>query len=118
MTIRATCLAPKFEYNGSWGVWGSCQTCGRVAWDHEQADPLADIRAVITAKHTPPAMRPITPTGEIMTKIIELDDDGRADLSDLGWHTRYYVHVGDDGVIVLTPDPKAIDPDRVPDDAP
>ncbi len=112
-TNHATCLTPSFEWNNTWGVWGTCQSCARLAWDHEQADPLADIRAHITNKHRPPVMRPVTPTGEIVMssdrideKVIEISDDGVLDLTGIGRHSRYDVRVHTpSGVIVLLPVP-------------
>lgn len=37
-----TCQAPEFAQIAH-GVWGVCIRCQRLAWEHEQADPLADI---------------------------------------------------------------------------
>jgi hypothetical protein len=37
-------MQPRFEFIEDRGYWSECRTCGRLAWDHEQADPLADIR--------------------------------------------------------------------------
>ncbi len=35
------CRTPLFEWEGCW--WGACTKCGRLAWDHEQANVGADI---------------------------------------------------------------------------
>jgi hypothetical protein len=35
------CDNPEFEWIGIW--WSPCLKCGKLAWDHEQSDPLQDI---------------------------------------------------------------------------
>ena len=66
-----TCPTPNFEWyadaesNPEQGWWGPCTECGRRAWDHEQADPLQDLRNTIALaqnpglrrEHYPPTMR-------------------------------------------------------------
>lgn len=59
------CMHPRFEFLEEPGVWSQCLACGRLAWDHEQADPLADIRNYMqmrfddgTSRDYPPTMRP------------------------------------------------------------
>jgi hypothetical protein len=60
-----TCPDPRFEWLGE--AWSPCVECGRLAWDHEQADPTADIRTVMReaadAKpwQHPPVMRKVAP---------------------------------------------------------
>lgn len=56
------CQRPDFVWIGGW--WSPCTACGRLAWDHEQADPLADVHNHIEAARTgrgpqtcPPVMR-------------------------------------------------------------
>jgi hypothetical protein len=56
------CPDPYFEYIGGW--WSPCLYCGRLAWDHPQADPLQDLRNTIKAAEQnlpyhqfPPTMR-------------------------------------------------------------
>lgn len=56
-----TCLAPEFVWVAERGVWTACVECGRLAWDHEQADPLADLQAAMAGRagaDSPPTMRP------------------------------------------------------------
>lgn len=36
------CPVPEFVWLGIF--WSPCIRCDRLAWDHEQADPLADLR--------------------------------------------------------------------------
>ncbi len=38
------CPVPEFRFNHLAKWWEACVHCGRLAWDHEQADPLQDIR--------------------------------------------------------------------------
>lgn len=39
-----------FRWLGS--AWSRCERCDRLAWDHEQSDPIADIRnALYAAAH-------------------------------------------------------------------
>lgn len=49
------CPEPRFQYIGGW--WSPCTQCGQLAWDHEQADPLQDLRNQIrvTAERLDPA---------------------------------------------------------------
>lgn len=56
------CPDPQFRFLGGW--WSPCLTCGRLAWNHEQPDPLADLRNQIHAAQLglgpevyPPVMR-------------------------------------------------------------
>ncbi len=62
-----TCTQPHFEWLG--GGWSACTACGRLAWDHEQADPLQDIRNMLRERpgddptKYPPAMREVMPDG-------------------------------------------------------
>jgi len=51
------CADPAFEWVAERGWWSACTNCGRLAWDHEQADPLADMRDVLAGSNTPPNMR-------------------------------------------------------------
>jgi len=44
------CPTPTSSWIATAGVWSACTSCGRLAWDHEQADPLADIRAVVQGR--------------------------------------------------------------------
>jgi hypothetical protein len=48
------CPEPEFGRRGQ--TWTACQQCGRLAWDHEQSDPLEDIRNVMRRLDKPPAM--------------------------------------------------------------
>jgi hypothetical protein len=54
------CPDPVFVYNYILKHWTTCIPCGRPAWDHEQADPLADMRNYLAelrgAAPIPPAM--------------------------------------------------------------
>jgi ribosomal protein L37E len=52
-----TCPDPAFKWNGS--TWSFCTRCGRAAWDHEQSDPLADLRNVRNQVHASPVMRSV-----------------------------------------------------------
>lgn len=58
------CPAPEFRYLPERGVWSACVHCRRLAWSHEQADPLADLRIMHAAgpdwdpSRHPPVMRP------------------------------------------------------------
>ncbi len=61
-----TCPDPHFTFDETLQVWGSCETCGRLAWYHEQADPLQDMRNSIIMyrdgrhpREFPPAMKPL-----------------------------------------------------------
>lgn len=56
------CRDPRFTWLGPY--WSPCQSCGRLAWDHEQADPLQDVRNYLEqisrgldGSHFPPTMR-------------------------------------------------------------
>jgi hypothetical protein len=58
------CTDPDFRWVDECGWWSPCASCGRVAWEHEQADPLADLRNQYTMylnhghpRDYPPAMR-------------------------------------------------------------
>jgi hypothetical protein len=63
---KPRCSTPEFVFNGL--NWPECVHCLRLAWDHEQADPMADIRATAAAmasgsynpRDYPPIMKPIT----------------------------------------------------------
>ena len=61
MTSPVTCADPGFTWIEEHQHWSACTQCGRLAWAHEQADPLADIRNVVrnlgTGLHSLPAMR-------------------------------------------------------------
>lgn len=51
------CPAPEFVWARHRRAWTACLKCGRLAWDHEQADPLADIQACLRGEwFTGPAM--------------------------------------------------------------
>lgn len=59
------CPNPEFAFNHAHGWWGACTSCGRYAWAHEQADPLADMRKTLHMWRTggdpsqyPPTMKP------------------------------------------------------------
>lgn len=59
------CAYPDFTWIPAEGCWSACHHCGRLAWEHEQADPLADMYATAhmwtTGTHPsyyPPAMKP------------------------------------------------------------
>lgn len=57
------CAQPHFPFDAMRGWYLACTACGRLAWDHEQADPLADIRNTVREMHdglptSPPVMRP------------------------------------------------------------
>jgi 5-methylcytosine-specific restriction endonuclease McrA len=45
--VTYPCEAPEFVWQGQW--WSACVRCHRLAWDHEQADPLEDTRNFIRA---------------------------------------------------------------------
>ncbi len=61
-----TCHNPAFTWRPAFGSYSPCTSCGRLAWDHEQCDPVADV-----ARHyawynsgddgppPPPVMRPL-----------------------------------------------------------
>lgn len=38
------CNNPHFEWNAKKHYYGPCTSCGNLAWDHPQADPVADIK--------------------------------------------------------------------------
>lgn len=57
-----TCPDPKFQWISRW--WSPCVHCGRLAWAHEQADPLQDLKnSIMIAEFSlrdedyPPTMR-------------------------------------------------------------
>lgn len=51
-----TCPNPEFAWTGV--AWSACIRCGRLAWSHEQADPVADVRNLWRGgDHDPPVMR-------------------------------------------------------------
>lgn len=57
------CPEPEFVFDEQRNWWSPCIACGRIAWDHEQADPVADMQGAISAGFTrpwerPPVMRP------------------------------------------------------------
>jgi len=61
------CPRPEFPFDSTRQCWLHCVRCGRLAWDHEQADPLADLRAYVRQiqqhgnpipAEQPPTMRP------------------------------------------------------------
>lgn len=37
------CPEPAFIWDRARQHWTGCTACGRFAWEHEQADPLADM---------------------------------------------------------------------------
>lgn len=57
------CPSPEFTFDGH--VWSACVHCRRLAWSHEQADPMADITRTARAleaggydpSELPPTMR-------------------------------------------------------------
>lgn len=53
------CSEPAFNWLEECEVWSACINCGRLAWDHEQADPVADIKDFIAGRTNPPNMRTI-----------------------------------------------------------
>jgi len=64
------CPDPAFVFDHTRQCWSACVRCGRLAWTHEQSDPMADLRNFIAAAHrgedhpnphTPPVMRPNLP---------------------------------------------------------
>lgn len=62
------CEHPNFVYDAEHGWWGKCTECFRTAWNHEQAQPMEDIRRYIQAladgtsedeaQRVPPFMKP------------------------------------------------------------
>ncbi len=57
------CPTPDFIWLGGW--WSDCTACARPAWEHEQADPLADMYKTVEMfrtggdpSHYPPSMKP------------------------------------------------------------
>ena len=51
------CPRPEFVWVHHRRTWTACLRCSRLAWDHEQADPLADIAASLRGQwFTAPAM--------------------------------------------------------------
>ncbi len=72
--MRASCRTPDFPWVKDWGgVWGTCTSCRRPAWSHEQADITTDIRNTmrvwtegLARKDFPPAMHPLDEDGTIL----------------------------------------------------
>ncbi len=73
--MKATCRRPVFRYIGL--TWSRCRSCRRLAWDHEQADVLADIATQFRLGRElhldpgsfPPAMRPLAKDGTILERV-------------------------------------------------
>ncbi len=64
MITGVECGNPRFVFDQASRTWGPCLECGRLAWSHEQADPLADManaaavaRGEAQACDVPPVMR-------------------------------------------------------------
>jgi hypothetical protein len=55
-----TCAEPRFVWLPERQRWSPCQTCRRLAWHHEQADPAADLAniKIIWAQQLPPENYP------------------------------------------------------------
>jgi len=63
--VTLTCPDPAFQWLGIF--WSPCLVCGRLAWAHEQADPLRDIGNYkwgllngVTMDRFPPTMLSVT----------------------------------------------------------